>query len=219
MHLKDKFLPKSKDPRTNGGVIGELHAWESLHQVLTMARINYTGAIAEPDVYGSIIILPRITESKELFDYLDSSAAHTMMIQVGEIVIFAVLNDGKACLALYETFLSQIDGPMTEIQCRELFARLRYVNDNLKIRPRLKAFVTRRNEFKLQAIRPWRFELYPEGEERVSLFSLMRRYVGELVPNIPERDQILSDLENGKAQYILDCEGKFFQHGDKSGVK
>jgi hypothetical protein len=211
-HLKDQFLPQSNDPRANKGFIGDLHAWRSLHRVLSVARIRYTVAKVDPQVYGSIIILPRLLEGNELFDYLDCSTAHTMMIQLGEIVIFVVLNDSKACLSMYKTFLSRIDGPMTEVQCRELFARLRYLNDNLKTRPGLRAFVNRRHQFMLQAIRPWRIGLYEGAEERISLFSLMRTYVGELVPDIPEREQILSDLGNGKRQYILDADGKFFCH-------
>jgi hypothetical protein len=64
----------------------------------------------------------------------------------------------------------------------------------------------------LQAIRPWRIELFEGAEERTSLFSLMRTYVGELLPDILEREQILSDLSNGKRQYILDADGKLFCH-------
>lgn len=217
MQLKDQFLSQQNDPRINPGAIGDLHCWESLNQVLTVARIKYTGALVDPDVYGSVIILPRLKERDELSDYLDCSTAQIAMIQAGEIVIFVVLNDSKACLAKYRTFLSKIDGLMTEVQCRELFARLRYLNDNLKGRPRYRAFITGKNRFKLQVERSRYIELCQGKEEKVSLFSLMREYIGPLIPDIPARSRIWSDLEKGKAQYIFDANDKFCSYADRLG--
>lgn len=212
-HYKDQFLPKNRDLRAGNSVIGDLHNWKNLYQVLSVARIHHTDAKVDSDVYGSIIILPRIVGEREsMFDYLDHSLSQTMMIQVGEIVIFAVLNDSKACLSFYRSFLSRIDGSITEVQSRELFARLRYANENLQNRPSFTALVNGKGVFTLQAKRSRLLQLYKDQEEKVSLFSLMRLYVGEIVPDLPNREEILTDLENGRVQYILDEYGRFFQY-------
>lgn len=212
-HLKDTLLLKERDTRKRSGTIGEDFCWKCLFGVHNFIRHHYTGAKVSNEAYGTVLVFESLLEQEtETFDYLDNLNSQTVMIQVGKIVIFIVLNDCRACMSFYKTFLSRITGPLTTAQIRELFARLRYINDNLKYRPK---FYT---QFKYSGQRicvrrPKKLELNKGVNEKSSLFKLMKFYIGEVMPDkISNREQLLADLENGHAQYIFDEDYNFFQH-------
>jgi hypothetical protein len=62
------------------------------------------------------------------------------MIKVGKIVLFAVLDDSRFSLSKYKFFFSKITGSLNSVQIRELFGRLRYLNSNIKRRPKFYSF-------------------------------------------------------------------------------
>lgn len=171
--------------------------------------MHYTGIKPAFEAYGSVLVLQA---KPHRFDYLDSLNGQVMYIQVGDILLMAALYDSKACLSLYRAILSRIDGTLNEIQIRELFARLRYVMGNLKYPPWFEVKV-KHDTVRLKAHRPRRLSIYAGQEEKMSLFKLMRDYLEPLMPpNLSNRQQLLEDLENGKAQYILDCNGQFWEY-------
>ena len=134
-----------------------------------------------------------------------------MLIKVGKIVVICVLNDSKACLSCYQTFLSNITGSLASIQIRELFARIRYVNENLKNRPDF-YFMFRNGQFRIGAKRPDKIELLKGAHEKVSLGKLMRYYIEPLISNsLIGKDEIVLGLEKENIQCIFDEQCKFKQ--------
>jgi len=60
---------------------------------------------------------------------------------------------------------------------------------------------------------PKKIEILKEHEENISLFKLMRFYIEDLMPpELENREQLVKDLEEGRAQYLFDCDFNFFQH-------
>jgi len=212
-HLKDAALLKDRDIRKGSGTIGDDFSWQGLFGIHNLLRHHHTGAKISDNAYGTVLLFESLVEQEsETFDYLDNLNSQIVMIQVGKIVIFVVLNDCQACISFYETFLNKITGSLNSIQIRELFARLRYINDNLKYRPR---FFTqfKFNKHKILARRPKKLELYKGEQEKSSLFKLMRFYIGDIMPDkLPNKEKLLNDLEQGKAQYIFDENFNFFQY-------
>lgn len=211
-HYKDCFIRMEKDHRIQSGTIASTYCWHELYHIHSMARQHYTKAQISDRVYGSIMVFEAIDEPNE-FDYLDNLNSNVMMIKVGKIVVFAVLNDSRFCLALYRTFLSKISGALTIVQIREIFARLRYANQNILERPRFYTEIERKKGHRIKAIIPKEIALLNKEEENVSLFKLMRFYLEDIMSNdVPNREQLLKDIEEGRAQFILDEHGKFFQY-------
>lgn len=210
-HYKDTFLLTNRDTRKSTCYLGHHYDWYPLSLVHRMARLHYTDVRPAFEIYGTILVLRAKPDD---FDYLDNLNDQIICVQVGDILLMAALTDSKACLSLYKTFLSRIDGPLNPIQIRELFARLRYVVANLKDPPWFVAKVKRDIiRFKPKVNR--RLTLYEGEEEKKPLFSLMRDYIEPLMPkSLPNRQQLVEDLENGRAQYILDCNGRFHEYPD-----
>jgi hypothetical protein len=209
-HYKDTYLLREKDKRINKGFLADNYNWEPFRSIHAISRIHHSKVITTGNVYGTIIVFPyKNPAGWKQFDYMDNLNSYTTMIQVGETVIFAVLNDAGATGSCYKTFLSKITGALNPIQCRELFARLRYASANLKGGAQIYPSITRKG-VKLDQVKPRRIELYTGYKEKESLFRLMRFYLEPLMPpGEPWTQDILNDIENGRAQYILDENGVF----------
>jgi|GEM_PF-1154117 len=208
-HYKDTFLRTERDTRKTSCYLGHHYDWYPLHHIHRMATLHHTDVKPAFEAYGTILVMKAKPYD---FDYLDNLNDQIIYVQVGDILLMAALNESKACLSLYKTFLSRIDGTLNPIQIRELFARLRYAVANLKDLP---TFVIRvkKDAIALKAKRPKRQSIYREEEEKKSLFKLMRDYIEPLMPtDLPNKQQLLEDLEQGKAQYILDENGKFHEY-------
>lgn len=212
-HLKDKYLLKDQDRRKQSGLISDDFCWHCLYHIHNVARQHYTGTKISNGAYGTILVYESLREQKnETFDYLDNFNSQIVMIQVGSIVIFVTLTDCQASLGLYKTFFSRISGSLSSAQIREVFARLRYVIENLKFKPTFITSFKDNNPKIISKIRD-KFAMYEGSEERKSLFELMKSYIGDIIPStIPNREKLLKDLGEGKAQYIFDENFNFFQH-------
>lgn len=211
-HYKDSFLRRERDRRKPSGTIADTYCWHELYHVHSMMRQHYTRAQICDRVYGSLIVLEGLPEvAKGDFDYLDNLNSQTVMIRVGRIIVFAVLNDSKICQSVYEEFISRISGPLSPVQTRELFARFRYLNQNLKERPRYYTAIDRKKGHRIKAHIPNHIQILPHEQQRVSLFQLMRFYLEDIMPvNLPNRQQLLEDIEAGRAQFIFDENFNFF---------
>jgi hypothetical protein len=212
-HLKDSYLFSERDRRLTSGSIADTYCWHPLYHIHSIIRKHHTGAILTEGVQGTILVFEALDEGPdEQFDYLDNLNSQIVMVKVGQVVIFSVLNDSRFCLAGYKTFLSKISGSLNIVQIRELFARLRYLNDNIKKRPRFHSLF-KDNQFIIGAKLPKKIEFLSGKREKSSLFNFMRFYIGDLIsPDLPERDKYLQDLEEGRAQFIFDENYNFFQH-------
>jgi len=212
-HLKDSYLFAERDRRNSTGSIADTYCWHPLYHIHQIIRSFHTGALLTQDIQGTILVFEALDEGpKEQFDYLDNLNSQIVMVKVGQVVILAVLNDSRFCLAGYKTFLSRINGSLNTVQIRELFARLRYLNDNIKNRPRFHSLF-KDNQFIIGAKVPKKIEFLSGKKEKSSLFKFMRFYIEDLVPpNLPDREKFLLDLGEGRAQFIFDENLKFFQH-------
>lgn len=105
-----------------------------------------------------------------------------------------------------------IDGALSSVQIRELFARLRYLNESIRNRPKFYSYFTKR-KFKVFAKLPRRLNYKPDKIEKTNLFKLMHFYIGDIMPkDLPNREELLNDIITGRAQYIFDERNTFFQH-------
>lgn len=211
-HYKDSFLRMERDNRVLSGTIADTYCWHSLYHIHAIARQHYTHASISNNVCGSIMVFESLLEFDDTdFDYLDNLNSQTVMLKLGGLVILAVLNDSKICLSVYKEFLSRISGPLNSIQIRELFARLRYANENIKERPRFYTAIHKRKGHRIKARFPSKIEIYQGDLERISLFKLMRYYLEEIMPkNLSNRGKLLDDIESGNAQFIFDENYIFF---------
>ncbi|MGA8740958.1 MAG: hypothetical protein WB561_07205 [Terracidiphilus sp.] len=135
-HLKNKYLNYHLDRRKGDLKIGELHSWEELHHLHCVARSFYSRARMAPEVLGSLVVLPaKVKPHFEGFDFIDLTAAQTMLLVMGDIAIIAVFNDSQSALTIEsEVNLPKIGGPLSPVQLRELAAR--FASVNLKVEPR-----------------------------------------------------------------------------------
>lgn len=212
-HYKDSFVRQISDTRKESSKIGQSYCWHQLYHFHSMARRHYTNAQISDNVLGSIIVLEGIPEADESFDYLDNWDSQVFMIRLGNTIIFSVLNDSGICQKIYSKFLSDITGKLSVPQIRELFARLRYANQNLITKPAYYTEIDRRKGYRIKAKLPTKLEFRFGQPDEVSLFRLMKYYVGELISeNHPHRDELPQSLEKGEAQFIFDCNGLFHQY-------
>lgn len=212
-HLKDKTLKWDRDERQNSLPISSIFYWEEIHHVHCIARSHYTGAKIDEKAYGTIFILPAIcVEGIENFDYGDNQLGKGVLMQLGQFSIIAVLNDAHAGLTLWGEQFKKIKGPVTHLQLREIFSHLNYININLKVRPVFQSLFSYDGEYLITAEVPEYAELVDKESEAISVGSLLRHYVEPLIPDTDSKDQLLSEIEEGKRGYLFDIEGKFIDY-------
>ena len=110
-----------------------------------------------PEVLGSLVVFPaKVKPHFEGFDFIDLTAAQTMLSVIDDIAIIAVFNDSKSALSIAsEIDLSKIGGPLSPAQLRELAAR--FASINLKVEPRARfasAIDALSEEYTITAERP-----------------------------------------------------------------
>jgi hypothetical protein len=212
-HLKDKSLLQERDKRKEAGKIGDIFEWSEMHHVHCMSRVYHTGAIVHEHVYGSILILPALSINEEKqFDYMDSAAAQTGMIQLGNICIISVLNDSCACQTVLSGVLKKISGPLTPFQLKEIFAHMVYINLHLKERPKFHSTISKRG-YEIEATLPETLELIPEKEQIISLGELLYFYIDKfLSKDTPDRDALLQSIRKGKRRYLLNEKDEFIDN-------
>lgn len=136
IHFKDRSVRVHKDTRTGPAAIGDSYDWEGMHHLHALARSPYTQASLLPEALGSIRVYEVTGEMTEGgYDYLDFTFDQTVVIRLGEIGIVATLNDSTAAESAWFDRLELIDGPIAEIQLREIGAMFALANRDLIERP------------------------------------------------------------------------------------
>jgi hypothetical protein len=209
-HLKNTTLLQQRAKGADAGFIGDVLDWNHMHHVHCIARSAYSGAAIDERVFGSMLILPASTkEENDNFDYMDSVPAQCAMIQVGEICIFAVLNDSAACQALFAPWLKKISGALTSFQLKEIFAHMVFLNMHIKQRPVYHSGLTARG-YEINVDLPETLELADKTQQVVTVGELLHNYIGPLLPeSFPDREAILQSIKEGKRQFLLNEEGEF----------
>jgi hypothetical protein len=140
-HLKDLDLREHRDKRLAADQIGQRYDWADLHHIQCVARSFLSGAVLQPNVIGSILLLPaRVDPGSEIFDYGDLHYAQSMFLRLGDWILVAVLNDcGMSVRArVDDSFghpLTKLRKPLSPMQVRELMTNLGYMNMRLTPRP------------------------------------------------------------------------------------
>lgn len=136
IHLKDRSVRLHKDPRSGSEVVGDGYDWGGMHHLHAIARSPYTKASFLADVIGSLRIYEITGElTHDSWDYLDFSHDQTMVIRLGRVGIVATLNDSTASESAWSDRLDVINGPISEVQLREIGAMFALANRNLIYRP------------------------------------------------------------------------------------
>lgn len=136
-HLKDTELRQHLDYRMGDGRIADAYTWEDLHHLHCVGRSFHTGATLDSSAIGSILVWPaKEADHLPRFDFRDLYVAQTMLLRLGDIALFAVLNDACATINVVQSTLQRLEGPLSPIQLRELLGHCAYVNLNLRERPR-----------------------------------------------------------------------------------
>jgi len=135
-HLKDRKHRMFRDERKPRAMLSELVEWPEMHPIHCVVRTVATGAQLEPEAFGSLLVWRAASESPlGDYDYADYYPGQAMMVRLGEIVLFAVLNDAGLVLSAFAEPLKLITGPLSALQCREQLAHLAYANTLIAERP------------------------------------------------------------------------------------
>ena len=212
-HLKDRTLRWHRDLREPDERIGELHTWEELHHLHTLARCFYTKCTVTAEALGSFIVIPAQRRSGvEPFDFADFSNTQALLLRVDEVAFLAVFNDSCGAMQGLMPKLDRITGPVNELQLRELLAELAFVNHHIEHRPTFHTLVNvRTGKQSIRARRPPQFSLKPMDKLRRG--RLLNQAVRHALPKLHvagfTEEQILDGIVSGDWTFLFDDEGRF----------
>ena len=213
IHLKDRTLRWHRDLRLPDDRIGDLHSWEELHHLHTVARCFYTHCAVSSGVTGSLLVMSaKQRPGVEPFDFADLSAAQTLLLRVNDVAFLAVFNDSGGAMQGLMPKLDRISGSVHELQLRELMAELAFVNLHLEHRP---AFHTRidggTGEHSIEVTRPPQFSLKPMDKalRGTLLHQAVRHALGKLHVTGFTDEQITSGIISGDWTFLFDDDGTF----------
>lgn len=213
IHLKDGKVSVHKDRRRGSGVIGDAYEWEVLHHIHAVARSPYTGAHLLPGVVGSICIFEvRARADREQYDYVNFTNEHTLAVQVGNIGIAAVLTDAGAARVAWSERLAAIDGPLNNLQLREVAAMLAVANANLVDRP-LFGTLSAGGQWPAIFCQPPSGRLGPYDPEEFghALLFAVQQYVAERfieVDGLREPSDVAKMICSGRVSFLFDEAGR-----------
>jgi hypothetical protein len=208
-HLKDTLLLQDRNVKNNSGMIGDDYYWSDIHHIHCIARSHYTSAIISPEVFGTICVFPVIiSENIEKFDFVDSQAGKTIMVNLKDFCIIVVLNDSCASSQIFSEYIHMINAPLSPFQIREIVAHFNYINLNLKYRPVYKSIIKDGNYTIIGEI-PETNVLVDKIDRVFSPGEFLKYYVMEMIGDIDNRETILDEIGKGKRNYLIDENGKF----------
>lgn len=209
-HLKDKYLSYHRDRRKGDMKIGELHSWEELHHLHCVVRSFYSRAQLDRDVLGSLAVLPaKVRPHFEGFDFIDLSAAQTMLLCIGDVAIIGVFNDSQAALSVaFEDFQQKIGGPLSPLQLRELALTLAYIN--LQVEPRARFFSeidAFAEKYRIRAERPEEVQVAAWDHE---LYGQMMYVLSEdMIKGMENEEEVLNRVKTGRYTFLTTPDGTF----------
>jgi hypothetical protein len=213
-HLKDRLLRAHLDMRNGDAKLGDGHDWELLHHLHCVVRSFYTGCYVEREAVGSFLSIPvRAPASRDLFDFADLFAAQTLMMRLDDVAMFAVFDDSGGAMSIFWQKLRKINGPVSEMQLREIMVELAYINRHLKERPTFHSELDLvREECRIVATRPV-----------LQLSKMDRRVRGELLHYavdfaLPQlnvvgrsREEVLASIKAGTFSFLFNDNGEFIK--------
>ncbi|MDH2131529.1 hypothetical protein N5J77_10375, partial [Sphingobium yanoikuyae] len=215
IHLKDRSVRLHKDPRIGHEVVGDAYDWGGMHHLHAIARSPYTKASLLAGVIGSLRLYEITGElTHDSWDYLDFSHDQTMVVRVGRVGIVATLNDTTAGESAWSDRLDVIDGPISELQLREIGAMFALANRDLINRPVFSTLVYDKSIAMITCQRPpLRLkEFDPAAFGDVLLFAV-RNYVEAraiMVDNSRDPAKVAAAIATGYVRFLT-SDGEFIR--------
>jgi hypothetical protein len=203
IHLKDRDFRVVRDLREPDDKIGDVYDWQALHHMHCLVRCVINGAHLEKEVFGSLAA-----------DYGDVFSAQTMLLRLGDVTLITTFNDACGAINGAMPILERIEGPLSEVQAREIMVDFAFVNLSLKERPKFYTDCDTRNETLTEkALMPEQFEL---GELNFGLRGqLLRLAFGERLGQLQfvgkTAREIEQAIDTGRLTFLFDDHGKFIK--------
>jgi len=135
-HLKDAQQRWHLDNRKEDTKLDSETDWGSIHHIYCVVKSLQNKIFLHKECIGTIVIMEaEQTMDSEKFDFADSPSSNTILIQLGDIVLFAVLDDSTGAAHFIDPIISKIKKPINTLQSREIYSHLSYLNIQLKERP------------------------------------------------------------------------------------
>jgi hypothetical protein len=215
VHLKDRSVRVHKDHRLGSEVIGDFYDWGGMHHLHAVARSPFTKASLLPEAIGSIRVYEVSGElTDDGYDYLDFTFDQTVVVRLGRIGIVATLNDSTAAESAWSDRLDLIDGPIAELQLREIGAMFALANRNLIARPALATLVYDKTFVMIVGRRPpLRLrEFEPEAFGHALLFAV-RNFVDARAISVDgtrDPEKVAAAISTGYVRFLT-ADGKFIR--------
>jgi hypothetical protein len=211
-HLKDRAHRVELDRRRGDQMIADQYDWTLLHHLHCVVRSFHTGCSIEREVMGSFIGLPvRAEMMRGEFDFGDLYLAQTMLIRLGDTAFVAVFDDSSGAMAYFHDRARKINGPVSEVQLREIMVDLAYLNLHLKERPVFQSDVDLASQTcRIVAMRP---ELALSKLNKKVRGAMLLNAIGDVLRFVEVRgvgaDELREVILSGEITFLLDDEGKF----------
>ena len=223
-HLRDRSLRFHLDARRGTAQIADAYNWSELHHIHAVVRSVYTGCQLGDEVLGSFISHSLDRRSfGERFHYADLYASQTIMLQLDDMALFAVLNDSGASLSRFSDRYTKITGPLSPTQAREVMVELALLNLHMKDRP---SFWTESDMENMTA------RMSGQLPPNIELLPLKLKARGQMLRHalhdIPEeiqfigctREEAVEAIDAGTMTFLFDTDGRFIgDHFDAGASK
>lgn len=216
-HLKDKELRYERDLRKESGSISDgLYTWEELHHVHCVARLFYTNNRFSSNSFGSFLLFPAKSELvPDHFDFVDLTHFQSMMIRMDDIALFAVFNDSCGAINGFMPMSDRIQGPLSQLQLREVLSHLSFLNYSLKIRPRHSTRINSDGSIEIVSEVPTNFELVEELDYGI-FGALMWELLKDQLSKLQARNMSQTDFHDrvraGQWTFLFDENQNFIHH-------
>lgn len=214
-HLKDRDLRVTPDLRQPDEKIADSYDWQTLHHVHSVVRCFVNGATVERGVFGSFAVFAAKTQgTPDQFDFADLYHAQTMLLRMGEVALVTTFNDSCGAIQGAMPRLERIEGPLSEIQAREVMVDFAFLALHLKERPKFFTECdTLKEEVVEKAILPSEFELVElDYSIRGALFrDALGPYIGTLRESGKNFAEIEAAIDSGHFTVLFDASGKFIK--------
>ena len=213
VHLKHREFRWHQDRRLGDLRMSGAYDWTQLHHIHCVVRSFHTGACIHPNVYGSLFVWPASdAEDGEKFDFANLLPGASVLIRIGQVYAFGVLNDSGFVLNSLAETIESITGPLTLVQGRELLAKFCHRNLSLEPRPQYHSNINlRTGEYVIAADIPEdiRFIEDPRAELYGEIMSFFVRDILETTGTDP---QVLEYVREGRYTFLFGEDGKFLRH-------
>jgi hypothetical protein len=213
IHYKGIFL-RENPAEPNSPKMAENYDWSELHHVHCIARIPYSCALVDSECLATIFILKaKCEEYYEHFDFFDLHPLNTIYMRLGDVAIFAVLNDANCSFNFMFNVLNDITDPLTPIQLREVLVHLSFINESLPQRPNFIS-VIENGQYKILAEKPVLPEKIIKTGHQERFGELLHYTLKDLISRSPDlsKEEVEKKVKAGEMTFLRDDDGKFIKN-------